>query len=204
MRFPKPLAYIDTETTGLDPNIAEVIEVAIIRVDTDGHEQRWQSKIKPERIEDAHPKALEVNGYTAAAWADAPPMSQVGPVVVGMLEGCVLVGHNVSFDERMLKVNMKRAGVEGRIPYHKLDTVTLAFEHLFPLGLKSASLDAIREFLGWSKLRAHRAHTAMKDAEDAKKLHELLSQASILTRLRIRLSRWARGSGRHAMARGLL
>jgi len=186
MRFPKPLAYIDTETTGLDPTVAEVIEFALIRVDLDGHEQRWQTKIKPERIEDAHPKALEVNGYTPEAWVDAPAMAEVAPVIIESLEGCVLVGHNVSFDEAMLKANIKRTGVKGRVPYHKLDTVTLAFEHLFPLGLKSASLDAIREFLGWSKFGAH---TAMKDTEDAKRLHELLSQAGRRTRLKIQLQR---------------
>lgn len=166
----KALAFIDTETTGLDPDLNDVIEFAVIRVTPEGGEKRWQTKIKPENIETAHPKALEVNGYTEEKWADAPSMADAGPTIVEILRNSVLVGHNVSFDEAMLKANLKRAGVSGRIPYHKVDTVTLAYEHLVPYGLESLSLDNIRKFLGWS---LEGAHTAMQDVEDARKLYHL-------------------------------
>lgn len=171
--YRKPLCFIDTETTGLEPDLHEVIEFAVIRVDpVSGSQTSWSTKIKPEHIERAHPKALEVNGYTPEEWADAPLMSEVGHRIVELLRDGILVGHNCSFDEAMLKASLKRAGVEGRIPYHKVDTVTLAYEHLVPYGLPSLSLDNIRRFLGWS---LDGAHTAMQDAEDAKRLYEILS-----------------------------
>ena len=77
----KPLAFVDTETTGLDPKHAEVIEVAIIRVETDGRESRWAARIKPVNMGWAHPKALAVNGYAEnpELWDDAPTMAEVGP-----------------------------------------------------------------------------------------------------------------------------
>lgn len=169
----KSIAFIDTETTGLDPDAHEVIEYAIIRVNPAGEETlRWETKIKPSNIESAHPKALEVNGYTEEAWADAPSMAEVGHAIADGLENCVLVGHNVAFDETMLKSSLKRAGINRRIPYHKVDTVTLAYEHLVPEGLESLSLDNIRKFLGWS---AEGAHTAMKDVEDAMRLYRELT-----------------------------
>ncbi len=167
------LAFIDTETTGLDARKHEVIEIAMIIVENGRTIHRFESKIKPVRIELADARALEINGYAKnpQAWDLAPTLKELGPDLALMLEGCVLVGHNVSFDEEFLKQNLIREGVKAKIPYHKIDTVTLAFEHLRPLGLKRVALDSVRDFLGWSKVGAH---TAMKDVEDTKKLFDLL------------------------------
>ena len=166
-----PICFIDTETTELDVLIGEVIEVAMIRVEPDGTETTYYTRIKPERIEDAHPKALEVNGYSANSelWDDAPLMSEVGGDILAFMGGAVICGHNVSFDENMLNINLKKAGVPGKVPYHKIDTVTLAYEHLLPLGLPRVSMDPIRDFLGISQ---EGAHTATKDAQDVKRVFE--------------------------------
>lgn len=169
----RPLCFIDTETTGLDPAISEVIEVAITRREPDGQESHYYTLVAPQRIEDASPKALELNGYNndPSRWEEAPTLKEVGPTILAFLEGGILVGHNVSFDERMLAENLKRAGVAGRIPYHKIDTVTLVYEHLFAQGLEWASLDAVRRFLGWSTAGAH---TAQQDVADTMRLFDLL------------------------------
>jgi DNA polymerase-3 subunit epsilon len=167
------LAFIDTETTGLDYSTSAVLEFAAIIVENGVLLEQYETKIKPTSVElfYALPKALEINGYTPKAWFDAPPMREVGPKIIALLDGSILVGHNVSFDEVMLTSNLKLHGVEGRIPYQKIDTQTLVMEHLWPLGLKRASLDSVRDFLGWSKVGAH---TAMGDARDAKRLFDLL------------------------------
>ena len=169
----KAICFLDTETTGLDPQKAEVIEVAVIRREPDGTESRFHTLIKPERIEDAHPKALKINGYAddASRWDTAPTMSEVGDHIADFCRNSVICGHNVSFDETMIAANFKRSEVRRRVPYHKIDTITLAWEHLIPMGLDRVGMDAIRDFLGWSK---EGAHTAMKDAEDAKCLYDLL------------------------------
>lgn len=181
------LAFIDTETTGLDPNKHEILEIAVV-VEQDGKViDKFVGKIKPKMIASAEPKALEMNGYAKnpEAWSTAPTMEEVGPILVKMLEGCTLVGHNVSFDEDFLKQNLKRAGVLGKIPYHKIDTVTLVYEHLSPLGLKRVSLDSVRDFLSWDK---EGAHTAMKDVEDTRKLFLLCWRMGFWTRLKLRIS----------------
>ena len=172
-----PLIFLDTETTDLDLDTSAVIEVALIRIEVpNGAEERFHTLIKPteQELADAHPVALVKNGYSAdpSRWDAAPAMSEAGPRIVAFTKGAnTICGHNVSFDENMIKAAFKKHGVEGRIPYKKIDTVTLAYEHLFPLGLKSASLDRIRDFLRWS---GDGAHTAMKDTEDAMKLFNLL------------------------------
>lgn len=183
------LAFIDTETTGLDPFQHEIIEVAVILVEGGTIIYKLHEKVKPEHLELADKKALEVNGYAAnpEAWARALPMHVVGPKILSLLEGAVLVGHNVGFDEMFLRQNLARAGVKGKVPFHKIDTVTLVFEHLRPFGLKRVALDSVRDFLGWSK---EGAHTALKDTEDTKKLFELLWQMTFFRKLALRFKLW--------------
>lgn len=168
----KPLAFLDTETTGLTQGRHEVIEVAVMVGDRLHH---WL--IAPERLEDAEPKALEVNGYARnpERWEGAKTMREVGPEIMAVLKGTVVVGHNVKFDLDMLAGHMRRVGVMPALPYHAVDTVTLAYTRLAPLGLERLSLDTIRTFLGWSK---DGAHTATKDVKDTERLYRLLTRST--------------------------
>ena len=168
----KPLAFLDTETTGLTPGRHEVIEVAALVGDRLYH---WM--VRPERLEDAEPKALEVNGYARfpERWEGAKTMKEVGPEIMAALKGTVVVGHNVGFDLDMLNGHMRKVGLNPHLPYHKVDTVTLAYTRLVPLGLEKLSLDTIRAFLGWSK---EGVHTAVKDVKDTERLYRLLTRTS--------------------------
>ena len=183
------LAFIDTETTGLDPNKAAILEIAIIRVEEGVEVDRYHTFVKPtkEEMVNANPKALTINGYDPEKWEDAPSIEEVAGRVVAILGNCTLVGHNVSFDESMVKAVFLRHGINKKIPYHKIDTVTLVFEHLFPIGLKRASLDSVRDFLGWDKKNAH---TALKDTEDVMGLYNTLWRISFLGRLKLRIRSW--------------
>ena len=185
----REIVFLDTETTGLDSLRAEVIEFAAVKVYPDGTEEALYFLIRPERIEDAEPKALEVNGYAKAPerWATAPTMADVGDQIAEFLRGTVLCGHNVSFDEAMLNANLQRSGIKKRVPYHKVDTTALAYEHLVPLGLPGLSLDKIRDFLDWDK---EGAHTAMKDVRDTQRLYNLLARMNWWGRLKIRALRF--------------
>lgn len=184
----RSLAFIDTETTGLDPDTHEILEIAIVTQSPRGRLHHYHTKIKPENIENAHPKALEINGYAENpnAWKHAPLMSEAGVLITTTLKNTVLVGHNVGFDISMLKAHLHRSGCEARLPYHHIDTMTLAYEHLVPLGLESLSLDRIRAFLGWS---SKNAHTALQDAKDTRRLYNLVSKGGWGMRTGIRSRR---------------
>lgn len=172
----KPMTrlWVDTETTGLIPRKHEIIEIAILTetVLPGGGgtiTESWSTKIRPARIEEAEPKALEVNGYRAEEWAGAPTFDEVAADIAKRLaSSTVICGHNVSFDIGFIEGAFDRLGQKVRMPYHKVDTVTLGYvvwnadpENPGP-GL---SLDKLRRLLGIS---LSGSHTALKDAEDAR------------------------------------
>jgi DNA polymerase III epsilon subunit-like protein len=176
----KLVAFLDCETTGLNPGEHEVIEVAILR--SDG--LTYTTKIKPEHIATAHPKALQVNGYNEEEWKDAPRMKDVIETLVGVLKNCVVVGHNVQFDMGFVKHATEEYLGEKelrQLPYSWVDTVTLAFEHLAPCGMLSLKLDNICSFLGVSNAGNHRA---LADALRCREVYNILCRATWWDRCR--------------------
>ena len=180
----KPFAWVDTETTGLDPNKNEIIDIAIIRIERDGTQKITHNKIKMEHPENAHPKALAVNGYTEEAWAGAPTAKEVFEFIhkEGLLQDCILAGHNVSFDAGFINATFARCGIDARVDYHLYDTVTVALANLKPY-LRSVSLVAVCEALG---IPTDGAHTALADCRMALAVNEMLSYSDEETR-----ARWA-------------
>tara|TARA_R110000803_G_scaffold91251_2_gene158600 strand:- start:471 stop:1007 length:537 start_codon:yes stop_codon:yes gene_type:complete len=174
------LLFIDTETTGLSVETGqEIIDIAIISEHPDGTIDRWETLIRPERIDLAHPKALKVNGYTDAAWAEAPFLSEVAEEIFERLSygNKIVVGHNIQFDMNFIRHTLKRHITDRkmRLVYPCIDTITLAHEHLTPMGLRTLQLDQIRKFMGWPM---EGAHTAMTDAETVRRLYHSLIRRS--------------------------
>ena len=162
----KNLVFIDIETTGLNAAYHEIIEIALI-----GHDFKYHKKVRPEMIEHADPFALKLNGYKPENWVDSITHRQMIKEIEPLLLNNTLAGHNVSFDIEFLEESYMREGRYFGLKRRRIDTVTLAYEHLYPLGLNSLSLDAIRDFLEWDKKGGH---SALKDCKDAKRLFTYL------------------------------
>jgi DNA polymerase III epsilon subunit-like protein len=94
------IAMIDLETTGLDPKFHEIIEIGCVVFDSDTFEilDTLDIKAKPQHIERAHPKALEVNGYTEDAWDDAMLLGDALGKLEDIAEGAVFCSFPVAFD----------------------------------------------------------------------------------------------------------
>ncbi|MAG27851.1 hypothetical protein CMI47_20180 [Candidatus Pacearchaeota archaeon] len=163
----RPLAFVDIETTGLDPLIHEMIEIAVIREDR----EPWVTKIAPEKLYTASLKALEINHYSAEAWKDAPRMVRVISEIQTLLSDCVVVAHNAGFDSSFILKHLREHRVVKGISHHWLDTATLAYHLLVPRGLESLSLAAICDFLEISNTGAH---SALIDAERCQKVFQKL------------------------------
>lgn len=186
----KPLVFVDIETTGLDPTVHEIIEIAILPLKG----PVWQTKIKPEHIEKASPKALEINGYQdhPEDWDDAPNFKLIAPEITMRLKETMICGQNIQFDMGFVRSLFKRHGLLLKgVPYSWVDTVTLAYEHLVPLGVPDLKLGTICDFLGISN---EGQHTAAADVYRTRKAYLKMLRAGGLKRLWWRI-RWLFKSG---------
>jgi DNA polymerase-3 subunit epsilon len=145
-----PLAFLDLEMTGLDPDNDRVVEVCVDRVVGGKTVLAVHSLVRPDaRIGGAS----HVHGLDEAALAGAPPFAEIAERVLRALDGAVLVAHAAEWDVSFLKAEMKRAGRELPI-VQWLDTLVLA-RRSFAFG--SYSLDALCKSLAIDRGRAHRA-----------------------------------------------
>src|SRR5690606_35204461 len=89
------LAVVDLELTGLGHR-DRICEIAIVRGRVGRVESRLQALCRPEVP--MSPGALKVHGISDAALTEAPRFADLAADVAGMLDGAVLVAHNVPFD----------------------------------------------------------------------------------------------------------
>lgn len=164
------IVFIDVETTGLNSELHEIIEIAII-----GAGVHYNKKIKPLHIETANPVALKINGYNDFEWHNAIHPQQAAEEISDILHAATIIGHNVRFDMDFVDELLHRYDCHTNYDRRLIDTITLAHEHLTPCGLQSISLDSCRAFFGWSMLDNH---TALKDAQDAMRLYYKLSRST--------------------------
>jgi DNA polymerase III epsilon subunit-like protein len=204
----RPIAYLDVETTGLDPVRHEVIEVAIL-VETDrsrppsevfnhlrhvgarldyrrGGLVEVTCKIHPEHLENADPEALKINGYASSLWKDALLWTvDLANAISDLLSRCLIVGQFVTFDLEMLKWTGLRIGGDNRLQKiagrRSMDTRMLIYEHLTPLGLSSASLGPVCDLIGVSN---EGAHHSLIDAYRCREVYHRLARARTLDRLK--------------------
>lgn len=156
----KPLCFIDVETTGLDPDFHEIIELAAIRVDpiTWQIEQELELKVMPEHIETADDKALEINGFCPDRWKGAPSLEEAISQLRPLLGGAMPAGHNIGFDMGFLTAAWIRVGNRPDwVDYHKLDTVALAMPMYLRGEIDSLKLISVCEHLGIITAPLHRA-----------------------------------------------
>ncbi len=149
---------LDLETTGLDLENDEIIEIGAIRFGADGVRDSFQALVNPGRP--ITPPVVELTGITDEAVCSAPAIWAVAPALEEFLSESTLVGHNVlGFDTLFLR----RAGV--RFCESVYDTQGLA-EMLLP-GLADYGLAALCERFGIAQEVRHRA---VADAEAARRL----------------------------------
>lgn len=161
------LTVFDTETSGLNPDKHEILEVALLSfvLDESGNGYvlgEYESKIKPERLYLASKKALEINGYTDKAWVDAPDLSTVVKEMKPIIEKSdIFLGQNMIFDMRFLDENCKRHDIVcPEFPAY-IDTKEIADKLVRADWLKRSGMDYMVEH--YNVHVRGRAHTALVD-----------------------------------------
>lgn len=168
------IALVDLETTGLNGNTDEIIEIGCIVFDTKTMEiiDTMDVKVTPEHIETASPRALEVNGYTQEAWEQAISLHAAMLLLCEKTKGATLMAYNVTFDYSFLKTAFEQTGFENEMNYHRLDLLSIAWARLPHHKVNSWSLKTVCVYLGIApEPKVHRAiHGCEASYEVYKKL----------------------------------
>ena len=142
---------LDLETTGGNPVADRITEIAAVRMEEGREVARWTTLVNPGTRIPAFIQSL--TGISNAMVADAPRFEQVAPRLLELLEGTVLVAHNVRFDHGFLKNEFDRLQIDLRV--RSLCTVRLS-RKLYPQH-RGHGLDAIMLRHGLQTMARHRA-----------------------------------------------
>ncbi len=137
LQLKKPLAFIDLETTGVNLGTDRILEIAIVKILTDGTRSVKRKLINPGM---PIPKASsDIHGITDDMVKDAPFFKQVAQELKQMLDGCDFAGYNSNrFDIPLLMEEFLRAQVDFDMKNRKLLDVQNIFHKMEPRTLGAA------------------------------------------------------------------
>lgn len=168
---------LDTETTGLNPDVHEIIELSATRINDDSIKTL---KIRPENWDSIELDALRVNGHNYNELKNYMPREKaIVEFEDWMMEDGfspdekILVGQNPTFDLRFLENLWKKCNAYNSFPFGKrpllIDTRQLALIIDLCTGEKTEfyNLSTLLKKYG---LKNAKAHTAEADAIATKEL----------------------------------
>ncbi|MDI6740474.1 MAG: helicase C-terminal domain-containing protein [Candidatus Edwardsbacteria bacterium] len=144
----QPLAFVavDTETTGLDADSDEIIEIGAAKYENGAVAARYQTLVRAAKP--IQPFVQQLTGITQRDMETAPAMDAIAEEFTQFLGGRPLVFHNAGFDRTFLASHLK-------ITNPCWDSLTLA-RALLP-SLKGHSLRNLCRHFGIDPGRPHRA-----------------------------------------------
>jgi polyribonucleotide nucleotidyltransferase len=150
----RDLVVIDVETTGIDTALADLVEVAGVKVRKGKVADSWSTLVKPERPIVGN----QLHGITDADVAKAPAPKDAVEQLLSWAGDAILVGHNVGFDLGFLS---EALGGHEFTPGTYLDTLILARDG-YPTGPDAYKLSDLSRFFG---IELQSNHRALPDAE---------------------------------------
>jgi len=209
---------VDLETTGWDPEVARITEIAAVRVRGGQVREVFSSLVDP-GCPIPGPVA-QLTSITDALVAGAPRISDVLPEFLGFARGAVLTAHNAPFDVGFLTAACQSCGLAWP-DFAVLDTVAIARATLRAGEVADCKLGTLARYFGTAVSPSHRALAdALATADVLEALLGRLTAAGIHTltdlggvlaagavpgtatgagspaRVLTRLRRWARKLGR--------
>ena len=148
---------LDTETTGFGKH-ARILELGLVYFEGGEPVQEWSRIFNPPDLDWEHEDvlgALEVNGLSKEFCAQGVTFPEVLEDLVVWLEERVWVGHNITFDIRMLKQEFERAQTPWN--FNALELCTQNFSWYFDSIRGGNKLEDVCVRWGVPQPFAHRA-----------------------------------------------
>lgn len=163
------LLFLDFETGGLLPTVADVVEVACILTDPSGKTVLAEYVAKTFPQKPVASEAAAINGYSVEKWAsEAIPMNHALVKVLTLAKDTMMACHNTPFDKSFLDMAIATHKMRWPGSYHTLDTVSLAMPLLRAGLVPNVKLATMTAFFG---IPHEDAHTAMSDARACRALY---------------------------------
>ena len=147
---------LDCETTGLDPQKDQIIEVALMRFTIEQLVDQFESLIDPEcPIPET---SIAIHHITQEMVAGKPKIGDLIPKLLQFIGKDIIVGHGVSFDIELIAIAADRAGIPHTLRSNLfLDTLRMA--RLYGES-PTNSLEQLRQHFN---IQFEGAHRAMSD-----------------------------------------
>ena len=175
------ICAIDTETTGLVPGYNDLVQMAIVPLNDKFQQNKavpiFYIDLKPVRPENAHPKAMQVNGLKLAnLLTDGMDPFQAADLFetwfkalgLGPNKKIMPLGHNYKFDEGFLREWLGDATYEQFFHYEVRDTKSVALFHSDKTWWKADDIQFPKRSLSYVAgrlgIQNERAHDALGDA----------------------------------------
>jgi len=160
-------AIVDLETSGLEPNSARIIEIAILLVNSKGEIlEEYATLINPGN---GQVGPTFIHHITEEAVQTAPSFQEVAGDILKLFENRVIVAHHAAFEDKFLASEFARAGLKIP-PIPALDTLWLSRQ---VVNLPNYKMQTVLQNYGVEEVDLH---TALGDVRAlAKLLPTLLS-----------------------------
>jgi DNA polymerase-3 subunit epsilon len=137
LQLTRPIAFIDLETTGVNLSSDRIVEIAIVKILTNGSRQTKRKLINPQM---PIPKASsDIHGISDEMVKDAPTFKQAANEIKQFLENCDLGGYNSNrFDIPVLMEEFLRAEMDVDLSDRKMVDVQHIFYTMEPRTLSAA------------------------------------------------------------------
>ncbi|MCH2225653.1 MAG: 3'-5' exonuclease [Crocinitomicaceae bacterium] len=140
IKLDKPLAILDLEATGLSITKDRIVEIAIVKISSDGSETEFCKRINPEM--EIPQEVIDIHGITNDHVKDSPTFKEILPELEAFIENADFAGYNSNkFDLPMLAEEMLRAGskmdlsqkrhIDVQNIFHKMEQRTLVAAYSF-------------------------------------------------------------------------
>jgi DNA polymerase-3 subunit epsilon len=135
-----PIVFFDLETTGINVASDRIVEISILKVHVDGHEESLTYRVNPEMP--IPPQSTAIHGISDEDVKDSPTFKELAKTLARFMEKCDIGGYNsIKFDipllaEEFLRADVdidfkKRKFIDVQNIFHKMEKRTLEAAYKF-------------------------------------------------------------------------
>ena len=175
--------YLDTETTGIDPETAQICEVAFILSTYNDFSRMHEQDIDLIELvlpqDPIPPEASAIHHITNSMLEGKPPLESISDDIQDLVSQADLIcAHNLPFDLGILSRQLPDIFSDIK-PEMKLDSLRLS-RHIWP-SIPSHALQVLRYRFGLDSSIAGDAHRALFDTELVRSLVEFAIEQRLTT-----------------------